>query len=90
MKRYIALFLLAAILAGSVSCGGEGTTAQTSGTEDTETTTAAETVADIYEKLRNIDLDGYEFNILTYDTSNWDAFIDPETETGDVLNDAAF
>ena len=90
MKRYIALFLLAAILAGSVSCGGEGTTAQTSGTEDTETTTAAETVADIYEKLRNIDLDGYEFNILTYDTSNWDAFIAPETETGDVLNDAAF
>ena len=43
MKRYIALFLLAAILAGSVSCGGEGTTALTSGTEDTETTTAAET-----------------------------------------------
>lgn len=90
MKRYIALFLLAAILAGSVSCGSEGTTALTSGTEDTETTTAAETEANIYEKLRNIDLDGYEFNILTYDTSNWDAFIAPETETGDVLNDTAF
>lgn len=90
MKRYIALFLLAAILAGSVSCGGEGTNAQTSGTEDTETTTAAETEANIYEKLRNIDLDGYEFTVLTYDTGTWDVYVAPEGETGDVLNDAAY
>lgn len=93
MKRYIALFLLAAIAAGIISCGNEGGTSQTDTKNDTKndtTTAATETEADIYDKLRGIDLGGYEFNILTYDRASWDIYIAPEDETGDVLNDAAY
>ena len=53
-------------------------------------TTAQETEADFYEKLRGIDLGGYDFRVLSYEATTWNVYIDPESETGDVLNDAAY
>ena len=94
MKTYgkaLTLALAAALILAS--CGesqpemGEGSTAADTTAPDT---TPAET--DYYANVPDgADFGGYEFTVLTYNNSgNWDIYIAPEAENGDIVNDAAF
>lgn len=89
MKRHIALTLLLAMTIAVCSCGNTDME-RPEDTTESGATTAQETEADFYEKLRGIDLGGYDFRVLSYEATTWNVYIDPESETGDVLNDAAY
>lgn len=87
MKKLNLLLVLTLLLC--VSCGNEANEPEVTTTDSADVTTE-EVVTDIYENLRGLDFDGYEFNILTYDNESWETYAAPEAETGDVLNDSAF
>lgn len=54
---------------------------------DTET---IEQETDYYAALDDgLDYEGYTFNVLWYEATNWDIYIAPEEVTGEALNDAA-
>ncbi|MFQ9148522.1 MAG: hypothetical protein ACLR5G_09745 [Eubacteriales bacterium] len=65
-KKITTFFILAAMLAGVVSCGsGNGDVVTTGGGESTDTTTAGET--EIHDDLPELNYNGDEFTILVED-----------------------
>ena len=88
-RRITAALILAMTLATLASCGSDtgnsndGTTAQTTGGEDT--TSAAEETEQSEFKAADADFGGADFIIAENDIGDWmqSAFI--ETENGDVL-----
>ncbi|MDD7301138.1 MAG: hypothetical protein PUG87_04240 [Eubacteriales bacterium] len=93
-RRITAALILAMTLATLASCGSDtgnsndGTTAQTTGGEDT--TSAAEETEPSEFKAADADFGGADFIIAENDIGDWmqSAFI--ETENGDVLNDSIY
>ena len=93
-RRITAALILAMTLATLASCGSDtgnsndGTTAQTTGGEDT--TSVAEETEPSEFKAADADFGGADFIIAENDIGDWmqSAFI--ETENGDVLNDSIY
>ena len=99
MKKTIALLLALAALVAFAACASNPADQQTepsgSGSAEasaTESQTAEETKA--ADPFRNIDktanYGGGAFTILTYDAATWNVYLTAESETGSLLNDAAF
>ncbi len=88
MKRTISFALACLLLAGTLSCGGEsGTTDTTSESDTTPAETTADSLALTVEKA---DFGGYTVNYLTVDLYSEHFNICIETENGDTLNDAGY
>ena len=85
-NRYITLFLIAALAAGTLSCGGGGA--------GQETTAPEPKLKDTFtpEMKAELGLDGYEFNIFLREKSqkwsNRDVYAGEQN--GEVLNDAVY
>lgn len=61
-------------------------------TDATETTIPPEPAEpDYYAGLTGLDLDGYTFTILSYDSSGgWNLYLTSDEESGELLNDASY
>lgn len=90
MKRGISILLLVAILT-LASCGGQGQTEVTTGTNDPTGTTETETTAagPVAGYLPDMDLSGFELRVATWRDDNGKYFWSEEAN-GDVVNDAVF
>ncbi len=89
---FLTLAQLAALFAG---CGSEGNPPAVTDKAATESTTPAETEdpAFLHELPEGLDFEGAVFDILTYPGSNSgndQNYLDVDTETGDVVNDAGY
>lgn len=88
-KKITTFFILAAMLAGVVSCGSGNGDVVTTGGEATDTTTAGET--EIHDNLPELNYNGDEFTILVEDYGGYcgaDFYV--EESDGDVVNDAIY
>ncbi len=85
--RHISLALLAAMLATTLSCGGESVSTETTTTAHTDTTTAPVETA-VSDDLPDENFEGYNFRILSSirGSATLNAF--PEEQSGDTMNDA--
>ena len=90
MKRGISILLLVAILT-LASCGGQGQTEVTTGTNDPTGTTETETTTagPVAGYLPDMDLSGFELRVATWRDDNGKYFWSEEAN-GDVVNDAVF
>ncbi|MCQ2431129.1 MAG: hypothetical protein MJ175_00845 [Clostridia bacterium] len=99
-KSLFAAGLFAVLL---ISCGAQAETdkpVQTQAAGGDGTQAAAEAVTeeprpDFYSTIRadldqGVDYDGYHFGVVSYDEDSWDIYIAPETQNGEIVNDAAF
>jgi len=94
-KRFTTLSLLMAMLCALAACGGESGSVDTTASSDDVTTTVEETEPVINWESSGLpkkDYGGREFNILhgTIETNRSWKELAPESEVGDVLNDAIF
>ena len=93
-KSLISLLLLAAMLAGTISCGGTADTpeetpqADESESVQTETTSELDARKAIDDELPDEDFEGAVFTILTYDQCKSDVY--SEEANGEVINDAVY
>ena len=93
-KSLISLLLLAAMLAGTISCGGTADTPEETPQTDesesvqTETTSELDARKAIDDELPDEDFEGAVFTILTYDQCKTDVY--SEEANGEVINDAVF
>ncbi len=92
----LSLLCLAALLI-TASCGDSGTSepVETKTPADNGTTAITEPVVDNYASIRarldeGIDYGGTPFNIISYVSDTWNIYLEPEGESGETLNDAAF
>ncbi len=89
-KRLITLLILGAMLAGTMSCGDEKTST------DTTTASSDDTTAVVEEKgdgLPEKDMDGFEFSINHFNSSwlSWaNVDLESEAEDGDLVNDEIY
>lgn len=84
------MLIVLSLLFGMVSCQSADEPTETTAADSADNTTAEPAATDVYENLRGLDYEGYEFKILTYDNESWETYAAPEVETGDVLSDSAF
>ena len=94
MKRYITLMLASALVLSAVSCGSDSKGNDETTTSDAGTTAADETTApEETDGLPEKDMDGFELKMIHHD-GTWLSWamttLDPESETGDRLNDAFY
>lgn len=93
-KSLISLLLLAAMLAGTISCGGTADTPEETPQTDesesvqTETTSELDARKAIDDELPDEDFEGAVFTILTYDQCKSDVY--SEEANGEVINDAVY
>ena len=88
-KIITTFFILAAMLAGVVSCGSGNGDVVTTGGEATDTTTAGET--EIHDDLPELNYNGDEFTILVEDYGGYcgaDFYV--EESDGDIVNDSIY
>ena len=88
IRKHLLLMLVTVFVLYSFSCGKVDDVETTN--PDAESTVENKVDIDSLDRLKALDFSGYEFNVLTYDNKSWDVYIDPVTETGDTLNDAAY
>ena len=94
MKRYITLMLASALVLSAVSCGSDSKGNDKTTTSDAGTTAADETTApEETDGLPEKDMEGFELRMNHHD-GTWLSWamttLDPESETGDRLNDAFY
>ncbi|MCL2518773.1 MAG: hypothetical protein FWF15_09440, partial [Oscillospiraceae bacterium] len=86
MKKLLPFIIILLII---VSCGS-GTVDNNSGKQQ-ETNETVSTELDYYKNVPNdLNYDGYNFIIFTYDVANWDTYVDKDEINGEILNDAAY
>ncbi len=89
MKRQISVLLALTTVASVVSCGGSGTTAETT-TAQGETTTAAP-VEEVKLPVEKSDFGGAKFNVLAPNNmSVYQQYFFAEEQNGDQMNDAIY
>ncbi len=98
-KRILSLMLCVLMAAGAVSCGGDAPSDDTDKTPGDSTDTQPADTEDRsgVDDLPELNFGGAEFNILTYKDGNlpanstsWPNYFQVDTETGDLVNDAAY
>ena len=89
MKRQqlIALILLAGMISGTFSCGGETNPVDTSGESGTAETTSGAESTSYLDSLPKEDLSDYTFRVIGQSTTERQNFYTEEKD-GDVINDA--
>lgn len=103
MKRSLAIFILLSLLVSTASCGSAESDLETSEsvsdsvtnptTDETATDTDIAILSTLTPELKEeLELDGYEFNIMIRGGDSKWAIQDlvAEEETGDILNDATY
>ena len=89
IRKHLLLMLVTVFVLYSFSCGKVDDDVETTNL-DAESTVENKVDIDSLDRLKALNFSGYGFNVLTYDNKSWDVYIDPVTETGDTLNDAAY
>ena len=103
MKKTLCMLLLSALLLSALAACGEtpppasdGTAAAVTSEAPAETTAATDPVAEAFAAAAGLDFEGSDFVLLYYSnalSSSWVGIptdMNPEEETGDVLNDAVY
>lgn len=87
MRKFITFLILAALLTSTIACGET----ELPNNELPDDSSSSETTAEEEYVYPELDLEGYEFNILnTAQTYNFYSTLDLETQTGDTVDDAVF
>ena len=93
MKRYITLMLASAFILSAVSCGSDSKGSDVTTSGDTSSAADETTVPGETDGLPEKDMDGFELRMIHHD-GTWLSWamttLDPESETGDRLNDAFY
>ena len=92
MKRRLILIGLLAVLLLLVGCAGDDTPDPVVTDAPEESTQAPETADPLDDELGEFDFNKYKFRVLsvTHNPENAFTLFDPETLTGDIMNDALY